>query len=99
MIKLMWLRLWRVNTSSSDLCCHAVSVLAARRVMRPAARCELLVPRAHLATVQRRAFSVVGRAPSAWNDITVELRSLLIPRPSKFYISLKFFFFDRDWAG
>src|SRR6218665_2118386 len=46
-----------------------LSVLAARRVLRSAARGELLVPQAHLATVQRRALSVVG--PSAWNDIPV----------------------------
>jgi len=47
--------------------------------VRSAARGELLVPWAHLATVQRRAFSVVG--PSAWNDLPVELRSLLMARP------------------
>src|SRR6218665_3050199 len=79
-----------------DLCCP-VSVLAERRVLRSAARGEHLVPRAHLATVQQRAFSVVG--PSAWNDLTVELCSLLMASPSKFYISLKSFFFGRDWAG
>src|SRR6218665_2343498 len=49
-----------------DLCCP-VSVLAARRVLRSAARGEFLVPRARLAIMQRRAFSVVG--PSAWNDL------------------------------
>ena len=49
-----------------DLCCP-VSVLASRRVLHSAARGELLVPRAHLATMQQRAFSVVG--PSAWNDL------------------------------
>ena len=83
-----------------DLRCP-VSVLAARRrVMRSAARGELLVPRARLDTMQRRAFSVVG--PSAcWNDLPVELRSLslLMTSPYKFYISLKSFFFGRDWAG
>jgi len=29
----------------------------------------------------------------------VELRSLLMTSLSKLYISLKSFFFDRDWAG
>ena len=58
-----------------DLCCP-VSVWAARQVLRSAARGELLVPRARLAIIQRRAFSVVG--PSAWNDLPVELRSLLM---------------------
>src|SRR6218665_1809304 len=79
-----------------DLCCP-VSVLAARRVLRSAARGELLVSRARLSIMQQRAFSVVG--PSAWNDLPVELRSLLMTSPSKFYIYLKSFFFGRDWAG
>ena len=79
-----------------DLCC-LVSVLAARRVLRSAVRGEFLVPRARLAIMQRRAFSVVG--PSAWNDLPFELRSLLMAHSSKFYISLKSFLFVRDWAG
>src|SRR6218665_3520140 len=78
------------------LCCP-VSVLAARRVLRSAARGEFLVPRGHLAIMQRRAFSIVG--PSAWNDLPFELRSVLMAHPSKFYISLKSFFFVRGWAG
>src|SRR6218665_3714562 len=78
-----------------DLCCP-VSVLAARRVLLSAAKGELLVPRARLTIMQQRAFSVVG--PSAWNDLPVELRSLLMTSPSKFYISLKSFFFGHDWA-
>src|SRR6218665_62220 len=56
-----------------------------------------LVPRARLAIMQRRAFSIVG--PSAWNDLPFELRSVLMAHPSKFYISLKSFFFVRGWAG
>src|SRR6218665_1249515 len=98
---------WKINavTRTSSACivniiiylCCPVSILAARRVLRSAARGELLVSRAHLANVQRKAFSVVG--PSAWNDLPVELRSLLMARPSKFYICLKSFFFGRDWAG
>src|SRR6218665_709814 len=79
-----------------DLGCP-VSVLAARRVLRSAARGGLLVPRARLAIMQHRAFSVVG--PSAWNDLPVELHSLLMTSPSKLYISLKYFFFCHDWAG
>ena len=78
-----------------DLCCP-MSVLAAHQVLRSAARGELLVPWTHLATVQRKAFSVVGL--SAWNDLPVELRVLLLARTSKFYVSLKSFF-GRDWAG
>src|SRR6218665_451368 len=79
-----------------DLCCP-VSVLAARRVLRSAVRGVFLVPQARLAIMQRRAFSVVS--PSAWNDLPFELRFLLMAHPSKFYISLKSFFFVRDWAG
>ena len=52
---------------------------------------------AHLAIMQRRAFSVVGS--SAWNGLPFELWSLLMAHPSKFYISLKSFFFVCDWAG
>src|SRR6218665_1795266 len=73
-----------------DLCCP-VSVLEARRVLRSAARGELFIPQAHLATVQRRSFRFV--APSEWNDLPVELHSLLMARPSKFYISLMSIFF------
>src|SRR6218665_778646 len=49
-------------TYSCDLCCP-VSVLAARRVLRSANSGEILVPRARLAIMQRKAFLVVG--PSA----------------------------------
>jgi len=31
-------------------------------------------------------------------DLPVELRSLLMAHPSKFYISLKSYFFVCDWA-
>src|SRR6218665_174183 len=79
-----------------DLCCP-VSVLALRQVLCSAARGELLVPWAHLATLLRRTISVVG--PSAWNDLPIELRSLLMTHHSKFYISLKSFFFGHDWTG
>ena len=64
---------------------------------RPLLPSEFLVPRARLAIMQRRAFSVVG--PSAWNDLPFELRFVLMAHPSKFYISLKSFFFVRGWAG
>ena len=79
---------WSLRSSPSYLCdlCSPVLVLAARWVLRSAASGELLVPQAHLATVQQRAFSVVG--PSAWNDLPVEQRSLLMARLSKLYISV-----------
>jgi len=60
-------------------CTLEVLVLAALRVLSSAARGERLVPRAHLATVHRRVFTVLG--PSSWNDLPVELRSLLMGPP------------------
>ena len=56
-----------------------------------------MVPRARSAIMQRRAFSVVGS--SAWNDLPVELHSLLMTSSSKFYNSLKSFFLGRDGLG
>src|SRR6218665_3442760 len=54
-----------------------------------------LTPTANLS--QYTMDKIVG--PSAWNDLHVELRSLVMTLPSKLYISLKSFFFGRDWAG
>ena len=51
-----------------------MSVLAARRVLRSAARGEFLVPRAHLAIMQRRTFLVVG--PSASGLLRPILKNL-----------------------
>ena|SRR6218665_1823181 len=64
-----------------DVCCP-VSVWQRVGCCVSVARGELLVPRAQLATVQRRAFSIMG--PSAWNNLTVELRSLLMTRLPNF---------------
>ena len=64
-----------------DLCCP-VSVLAARPVLRSAAKGEFLVHQARLAIMQRRAFLIEG--PAAWNDLPFELHSLLMAHPSKF---------------
>ena len=73
-----------------------MSVLAVRRMLRSAARGELLVPRANLAIMQQRAFPV--EVPAAWNDLRFEPSSLLMDHSSKFYIFPKSFFF-RDWVG
>src|SRR5688572_24319988 len=62
--------LGRAPSYLRDLC-RPVSDVAARRVLRSATRDELLVPRARLATRQRRAFLVVG-LPSG---MTSRLRS------------------------
>ena len=75
--------------------CRPVADVAARRVLRSATKGMLLVPRARLAIGQRRPFSVVG--PSIWNELPLELRSLLAVRPAGFYKSLKSFFFSRGW--
>src|ERR1700733_7531490 len=77
--------------------CRPVSDVAARRVLRSATRGELLVPRARLATAQRRAFSIVG--PSIWNDLPHELRLLLPVNLTGFLKSLKTFYFGRGWTG
>ena len=95
-VSLQWSLVVSLSSYLRDLCCP-VSALAARHVLHSAERGEPLIPQAHLVIVQRMAFSVVG--PSAWNDLPFELRSLLMAHPSKFYISLKAFFFVRDWAG
>src|SRR6218665_2585472 len=71
-------------------CTPLTFVTVHRRVLRSAAKGELLVPRAHFTTVQRRAVLVV--CPSAWNNLPVELRSLLMVLPSRF-------FFGHDLAG
>jgi len=68
-----------------------------KRVHRTATNGELLVPPARMALMQRRTFSVVG--PSVWNDLPLELCSLLVAHPLKFYASLMSFFLSRDWAG
>src|SRR6218665_724708 len=80
-----------------DLSCCPASLLATRRVLRSAARGEFFVLRAHLAIMQRKVFSIVGL--SAWNDLHLELGSLLVAHPFKFYSSLKSCFFVRDLAG
>jgi len=76
---------------------QCLSVLASRRVLHSAVKGEPLVPWARLAIMQQRAFSVI--IPSAWNDLPFQLWSLLMAHPSKFDISLKSFFFVRDWDG
>ena len=77
--------------------CRPVSDIEARRALRSAAKGQLLVPRARLATRQCRAFSVVG--PSIWNDLPPNLHLLHLTSQSLFLKSLKSFFFCRGWAG
>ena len=88
-----------LGCAPSYLCdlCHPVSDVITCRVLRSVTRGDLLVPRARLATRQRRAFSVVGS--STWNDLPFELRLQLLTNPTGFYKSLKTFFFRRGWTG
>ena len=65
--------------------CRPVSDVAARRVLRSATKGMLLVPRARLSIGQRRPFSIVG--PSIWNDLPLDLRSLLAVRPTGYITS------------
>ena len=53
----------------------------------------------HLIEIMNSELIIIIVGPSAWNDLPFELRSVLMAHPSKFYISLKSFFFVRGWAG
>ena len=55
-----------------------------------------LIPRALIATRQKRAFSIVG--PSVWNGIPTELRSLPRDLSSSVYKLLKTILFGQAWA-
>jgi len=80
---------------SAILGCHKVLFLD---LLFTADVCPLLVHRELLCQLFGRcAFSVVG--PSIWNELPLELRSLLVIHPSKFYKSLKSSFLSRGWAG
>ena len=76
----------------SNLCCP-VSAAPGRRSLRSAEGGTLMVPFARTATMQRRAFSVVG--PSLWNGLPITLR--LFPRTlsDTFYSHLKTALFSR----
>jgi len=56
----------------------------------------ILVPLAHTAPRQKKAFSIVG--PSVWDSISSDLRSLPQDLSSSFYRLLKTFRFDRAWT-
>ena len=73
------------------------SSLTGRSALRSSSRGDFLVPFARTATMQRRAFSVVG--PTAWNDLPSFLR--LSPRihSTSFYALLKTFLYDQAWLG
>ena len=68
-----------------------------RRSLRSTGQGLLLVPFAHTAFMQNRAFSVVG--PSLWNGLSLTLR--LFPRvvSNSFYANLKTVLFGRTEIG
>jgi len=66
------------------------------RMLRSAARGELLVSQARFAIMQQRAFLVVGHQHGMISHLSC--RPFWWPTLPKFYISLKSVFV-RDWAG
>src|SRR6218665_983727 len=79
-----------------DLCRPAMGI-PGRHSLRSTEQGLLLVAFAHTATMQNRAFSVVG--PSLWNVLSLALR--LFPRivSNSFYTHLKTFLFGRTGIG
>ena len=75
--------------------CSLISVVPGRRLLRSAEKGVLLVPFARTATMQNRAFSVVG--PKIWNGLPVELR--LHPGSLPFLTKLKTVLFGRVEVG
>src|SRR6218665_3709819 len=68
-----------------------------RRSLRSASKGDFVVPRARIATRQKRAFSIVGL--SVWNGLPSDLRSLPQDLSSSFYKLLKTLLLGRAWAG
>jgi len=82
----------------SYLCdfCRPVSDVAA---LRSATGGQLLVPQSFLLIMQRCAFFVVDPSILFYNDLPLELHSLLVIHLSNFKKSLESLFFIHDWAG
>jgi len=70
--------------------CQSVSSVVSRQHLRSVSRGLLVVPRHHLSSYSRRAFSVAG--PVIWNWLSDSLRDPAISRDS-FKHSLKTFLF------
>src|SRR6218665_2413793 len=73
------------------------SACSGRRSLRSASKGDFVVPRAHTATRQKRAFSIVG--PSVWNGLPSDIRSLPRDLSSSSYKLLKTLLFGRACAG
>jgi len=78
-----------------ELCCP--SVIQGRRPLRSAEKGVLLVPFARTATMQNRAFSVVG--PVVWNGLPQEIRLLPGTFTEAFFTKLKTVLFGRAAVG
>ena len=92
---------WRCNlglapTYLLDLC-RPVSESRGSRTLRSAAGGVLSAPFARTATMQRRAFSVVGSV--VWNGLPLEFRLLPRTLSDTFYNRLKTILFDRAGVG
>src|SRR6218665_2480401 len=75
---------------------YYTSACSGRRCLRSASKGDFVVPRARTATIQKRAFSIVG--PFVWNGLPSDLRSLQRDLYSSFYKLLKTLLFARAWA-
>jgi hypothetical protein len=73
------------------------SVTLGNRSLRSSARGDIRIPFARTATMQKRAFSVVG--PTVWNDIPSTIRSLPSVSFCSFSRQLKTFLFDQARVG
>ena len=78
-----------------ELCC-STSILD-HRPLRSAQKGLLLVPFARTATMQHRAFSVIG--PVVWNELPQELRLLAGVITGTFFTKLKTVLFCRARVG
>ena len=77
--------------------CSPVSGAQGSRSLRSSGRGVLIVPFARTATMQNRAFSVVG--PTVWNGLPLELRLLPRTLSDLFYVNLKTVLFGRAGVG
>ena len=77
--------------------CHTTMGIPGRRSLRSIGQGLLLVPFAHTAIMQNRAFSVVG--PSLWNGLSMALQLFHRIVSNSFYAHLKTFLFGRTGLG
>ena len=92
---------WRCLSGAAPLylqeLCSPVVYRSTCRMLRSVTQGLLVVPFSRTATMQQRAFSVVG--PTTWNDLPLDLRLLSRNLNSTFYSTLKTVLFDRGCNG